>query len=326
MMPAPALALLLLAVCSASPVDEQQQQLDKRIVGGTQVATNKYPFAVHLLMTLGMEQYMCGGALIDAAYVVTAAHCTVNTNTNSVADATQMSVCYGSNSLSKQQCTTARQIYVHPDYNSETLTNDIAVIQISPLTLGKSVNTVNIYTGKLPEKTQLTTMGWGLTQSNNSNSIPDMLMSVDIEVGDSGVCATSTPNYRSADGPEVCAQNNLTPGKDSCEGDSGSPTILANNGTTAQLVAVTSSGYNMDNPGSAACGEKDGLGFYTHVYYYIDFITSATKLSASELTSDSGSSSGSEPQASTSSAASSPVGLPPLLLCAAWLAASVFSF
>ncbi|KAJ1738421.1 hypothetical protein LPJ68_005558, partial [Coemansia sp. RSA 1086] len=274
--------------------------LVERIIGGTSAQEHEYPFAVRLTISAGNEDLLCGGTLIQNDMVVTAAHCMVDTNYNNVYEPNQVAICYGSSSIAKQSCSTARNITVHPSYNPVTLTNDIALVQLSALTLTSSLNTIPIYSGKLPEGTKLTTMGWGKTQSNSS-SLPSTLMSVEIEVGSAGDCKQALPSYRSSDGPEVCSVNALTPGKDSCQGDSGSPSIINVDGKP-YLAALTSSGVDLANPGAADCATKDGLAFYTHAYYFMDFITKVTGASASALTSDSSKDSADEP----SSAAARP--------------------
>lgn len=47
--------------------------LDDRIVGGVAVTIEEYPYQVTLLHR---EIYICGGSIIGATWVVTAAHCT----------------------------------------------------------------------------------------------------------------------------------------------------------------------------------------------------------------------------------------------------------
>ncbi|KAJ1835334.1 hypothetical protein LPJ63_001222 [Coemansia sp. RSA 2711] len=274
-MKAVALALCLLASTHA---------LVERIIGGARVPDGTYPFAVRLTITTASDNLLCGGALVDRGLVVTAAHCMVDTTNNAVFAPSEVSVCYGASSITKQSCTTARNVTVHPDYDPLTLSNDIAAIQISPLTLSANVATVPVYAGKLPAGTNLTTMGWGKTESDSSSSLPASLMSVGIEIGDANTCQQAQPSYKSADGPEVCSVNALTPGKDSCQGDSGSPTVVDDNGVV-YLAALTSSGVDLADPGAVDCATKDGLAFYTHVYHFIDFVAAAANRSASDLTS-----------------------------------------
>ncbi|KAJ2705808.1 Hyaluronan-binding protein 2 [Coemansia spiralis] len=100
-------------------------------------------------------------------------------------------------------------------------------------------------------------------------------MATQVKVGSVAVCRQAQPQYRSADGPDVCTVNALTPGQDSCQGDSGSPTVITSGGSV-QLAALTSSGVDLSNPGAADCAMPNGLAFYTHVYYFIDFIVSTS--------------------------------------------------
>ncbi|KAJ2641483.1 hypothetical protein GGF44_002098, partial [Coemansia sp. RSA 1694] len=134
----------------------------------------------------------------------------------------------------------------------------------------------------LSEKQTLTTMGWGKI-SNTSPTLPLTLMSVDIKIGTAKDCRVANPSYRTPNGPEVCSANSLTPGKDSCQGDSGSPSVVTSNGVV-YLAALTSSGTDPKNPGSADCATSDGLAFYTHVNYFMSFITSTTGKSSASFT------------------------------------------
>ncbi|KAJ1719400.1 hypothetical protein LPJ53_005835 [Coemansia erecta] len=265
--------------------------LNKRIVGGTAVAEGQNQYAVHLTIKSATTEYLCGGTLLDNNLVVTAAHCMVDADTNAIYEPSQVTVCYGSVSVAKMACTGARNITVNSQYNPETYINDIALIQITALT--KNYATLPIYTGSLPEDTVLTTMGWGRT-SDTSLTLPDNLQSVDIEVGDAGTCKKADGSYSSANGPEICSVNALTPGKDSCSGDSGSPTVISVDGVV-YLAGLTSTGVDLQHPEEATCATADGIAFYTHVNYYIAFITGVTGQPASRYyAKGSGTSSGSE--------------------------------
>ncbi|KAJ2792629.1 hypothetical protein H4R20_006736 [Coemansia guatemalensis] len=129
-------------------------------------------------------------------------------------------------------------------------------------------------------------MGWGKTASD-SDTLPTTLMSVEVEVGSQSKCQEALPTYKSANGPEICSDNSLTPGKDSCQGDSGSPAVVTDSGE-AKLVGLTSSGVDLSNPGAVDCATKNGLAFYTHVAYYLDFIEQVSGQSKDTFTSGSG--------------------------------------
>ncbi|KAJ2608515.1 hypothetical protein H4S08_004425 [Coemansia sp. RSA 1365] len=129
-------------------------------------------------------------------------------------------------------------------------------------------------------------MGWGKT-SSNSDTLPNTLMSVEVEVGSKNKCQEALPSYKSANGPEICSDNSLTPGKDSCQGDSGSPAVVRDNGKV-KLIGLTSSGVDLSNPGAVDCATKNGLAFYTHVAYYLDFIEQVSGMSRESFTSGNG--------------------------------------
>ncbi|KAJ2702353.1 hypothetical protein FB645_004315 [Coemansia sp. IMI 203386] len=265
--------LLMTTATARNPLNHH---MNKRIVGGSTVSEGKYEFAVHLTIKTQTTEYLCGGSLLANNLVVTAAHCMVDADTNQVYEPSQVAICYGSVNVNKMSCTSARNITVNNLYNPETYVNDIALIQISQLK-DDSISTVPIYLGKLPEDTELVTMGWGKT-SDSSTVLPSTLMSTTIKVGDKKTCGKADSTYKSADGPEICSVNALTPGKDSCSGDSGSPTVITVNGTD-YLAGLTSTGVDLVHPELATCATKDGVAFYTHLAYYRDFIAKVTGLS-----------------------------------------------
>lgn len=69
---------VLPALASAAPTAQTQNSvvvdMSKRIVGGTPAADGAYPFLVSLSNN---GKHFCGGALLNANTVLTAAHCTV---------------------------------------------------------------------------------------------------------------------------------------------------------------------------------------------------------------------------------------------------------
>ncbi|KAJ1930845.1 hypothetical protein FBU59_006913 [Linderina macrospora] len=147
-------------------------------------------------------------------------------------------------------------------------------------------------------------------------------MAVDVKVGSPKTCSLASPMYTSANGPEICTVNALTPGKDSCQGDSGSPSVIEQNGKL-YYVALTSVGTDLANSGSSDCALSDGLAFYTHVNYFMSFITSVTGASASTYT-DASSSTDSLARSDTSAASTRIVSMQGCLLAAGLSVAMIF--
>lgn len=101
-----------------------------RIVGGEIAQSNTWTWAVSL--SLGGSS-LCGGAVLSSTWIITAAHCVKNL------PASQVRVYAGSIVRFDGQSRTAASITVHPNYNSVTNVNDIALIRLrTPLSTGNS--------------------------------------------------------------------------------------------------------------------------------------------------------------------------------------------
>ncbi|KAJ2611875.1 hypothetical protein H4S08_002949 [Coemansia sp. RSA 1365] len=243
---------------------------NERIIGGQNAAPDAFPSAVSLDILLPLGVGLCGGTLINSHAVVTAAHCVYDFETSRPINASDVHVGYGSNNRQQQTVVTAREIHVHPDFDPVTTDNDIALLIIEPVERNSSVQSATIFSGQLAEGTNLTAVGWGLTNSSGSlGSLPDLLQQTTISIGNQNECRKLAPNYESSNGPLVCTQNSLIPGSDTCQGDSGTGIYITSSGQN-YLVGLTS--YGSSPSGDPTCALSDGLAIYTHVYYYKDFI------------------------------------------------------
>ncbi len=94
-----------------------------RIVGGETASAATWSWAVSLNIA---NTYLCGGSIISSSWVITAAHCV-----NGV-KASTITVYAGSNlRWSGTQSRVASQVIVHPDYNTDTYVNDIALLKLA---------------------------------------------------------------------------------------------------------------------------------------------------------------------------------------------------
>ncbi|KAJ2286822.1 hypothetical protein IW141_005165, partial [Coemansia sp. RSA 355] len=178
---------------------------------------------------------------------------------------------FGSNNLTQQTHVKAQEIYLHPQFDPTNTSNDIALVIINPINeFNESVKPAVIYNGELPQGLELVAVGWGLTSaSGTSDDLPDQLQQTFIVVGERAECRKLIPDYESSNGPQICTQNSLKPGADTCQGDSGTGVFVTNNGTTF-LAGLTSFGASPE--GDPTCALNNGLAVYTHVFYYREFL------------------------------------------------------
>ncbi|KAJ2301202.1 hypothetical protein IWW55_003792, partial [Coemansia sp. RSA 2706] len=232
---------------------------NERIIGGQPAATNAFPAAVSLEILLPQGRGLCGGTLINDHAVVTAGHCLYNYNTQAPVSPSIVHVGYGSNNRLNQAQALARQIHVHPQFDPLETENDIALIIIDPIqNISDSVRPATIFSGPLPEGTELTAIGWGLTSATGTSSdLPDLLQQVAIVVGDADACRQLAPSYNSSNGPQICTQNSLHPGDDTCQGDSGTGVFATAANGEKYLAGLTSFGAAPN--GDPTCALDNGL-------------------------------------------------------------------
>ena len=113
-----------------------------RVIGGSDAAKGAWPWQI------GMYKggyFTCGGSLISPNWVLTASHCI---DAGGKADSPSgYSIVVGDlnrnvNDTTEQQYTVTK-IVMHPNYDSSTINNDIALMKLSsPVIMNDHVNTV----------------------------------------------------------------------------------------------------------------------------------------------------------------------------------------
>ncbi|KAJ2775169.1 hypothetical protein IWQ56_000224 [Coemansia nantahalensis] len=265
-----ALAQCLLATSVLAHPPVLSVPASERVIGGTAAPPDSFPSAVSLEVLTPDGVGLCGGVLVNNHTVVTAAHCVYNFDTNTDIPAANMHVGYGSNSKKNQTFVPVHTVHVHYRFDAEQMTNDLAILTIDPVAYSASVRPATIYSGLLENGTKLTAVGWGLTiPGGNWASLPDKLQETEIVIGTPEECRKLVPTYETSNGPQVCTQNSLRPGSDTCQGDSGTG-VYINVGGENYVVGVTSFGAAPN--GDPTCALNDGLAIYTHLYYYLPYI------------------------------------------------------
>ena len=205
------------------------------IVGGEEVdppcPNCKYPFMVSIQYNGGWGGHFCGGSLVREDWVVTAAHCVTGESPGGIKVKIGL---HNVNNTSGAETRYVDQIIIHPQYSSNSLNNDYALLH---LTQPSSFEPIQLITENEndDEPVMATTMGWGATYSGGWGS--DVLLEVDVPIDEScGNIGNQVTNNM------VCAGDN-NGGEDSCQGDSGGPLIMTNDDSEYELIGIVSWGY-----------------------------------------------------------------------------------
>ncbi|MFD8914835.1 S1 family peptidase [Streptomyces sp. NPDC059575] len=241
---AAAAATALIASPSASAAPQP-------IVGGTTTTASAYPYVMQITDASGSQ--FCGGTLVAAKKVVTAAHCMVGESTSSVR------VVGGRTYLNGTDGTVSRvnKIWINPDYTDATNGDDVAVLTLSTSMPYSPVSYVSSsQTSVYAAGTTARILGWGTTRENGSSSNQLRTATVPV-VSDSSCRSSYGSDYVQSD--MVCA--GLTSGGvDTCQGDSGGPLIIG-----GVLAGITSWGEG--------CAEAGYPGVYTRLTTFSNLVT-----------------------------------------------------
>ncbi|MFC9283591.1 S1 family peptidase [Streptomyces collinus] len=221
------------------------------IVGGTTTTTAAYPFVMQITDASGSQ--FCGGTLVAARKVVTAAHCMVGETTSSVR------VVGGRTNLNGTDGTVSKvgKIWVNPDYSDATEGDDVAVLTLSTSMPYKPAPYVSpSQTGLYASGTTARILGWGTTSENGSSSNQLRTATVPV-VSDSSCKSSYGSDFVQSD--MVCA-GYTSGGVDTCQGDSGGPLLIG-----GVLAGITSWGEG--------CAEAGYPGVYTRLTTFSALVT-----------------------------------------------------
>lgn len=187
------------------------------IIGGSPARIEDFYWQVLLIYN---KVPYCGGSIITARKIVTAAHCTFVVKILS-----RLSLRAGSSRPDAGGVlVSAEKIYENPNFNRPTLfNNDIALILLrEALVFGPAIGAISIGDGKPPTNAIVTVSGFGATKVNENRTSD--LHSVDVNVVEQTVCAKHYLNYpgkNKVTDNMLCAGLIDVGGKDACVGDSG---------------------------------------------------------------------------------------------------------
>ncbi|XP_072516399.1 duodenase-1-like [Salminus brasiliensis] len=206
------ISLLLLAVLLSTSC--QSASINVGIINGTEAKPHSRPYMVSIQFN---GQHICGGFLVSEWFVMTAAHCQVN----STEKWQRVTAVIGAHNLNADDFKSiAVKNYTHPNYTSEhNANNDIMLLKLNtsvanfknaariPIT-GK--NTANSY--------RCSVAGWGCLKTNGSRS--DVLMEAYVKIVSNESCEKQWTFYNKT--TMLCAGGR---NHGFCTGDSGGPLV-----------------------------------------------------------------------------------------------------
>lgn len=240
------------------------------IIGGIKVEAWRAPWQVALVSAAGNPTagVFCGGTLIDAQWVLTAAHCFYEAGTCLKIPPQAIFVAYGSTDLGKKVSLIAPVEWIHPKtYKCPGKADDIALIKLEePVSVSSFVllpSPADVAALTSPGSRLITT-GWGLTDPDSSTK-SRFLMEVEVPVVAYSQCQMAYGAILPKG--SICAGE---AGKDACFGDSGGPLYrrLQNPDKAVQLGVVSF---------GDGCGHAKTPGVYTSVTNYLDWIAESRK-------------------------------------------------
>ncbi|XP_037820128.1 trypsin-1 [Lucilia sericata] len=233
-----------------------------RIVGGTQVRQNKYPWTAQLVKGRYYPRLFCGGSLINDRYVLTAAHCVHNNRDQITIRLLQLDRSSSDPGITRK----VARVIIHPQYNPTTIVNDVALLRLeSPIQFNDKIRPVC-----LPNRNHnfdnkdAVVAGWGLIKEGGSTS--NYLQEVTVPIITNQQCRNTKYKNKIYD-VMLCAGLVKQGGKDACQGDSGGPLIV--NEGRFKLAGVVSFGYG--------CAQPNAPGVYARVSKFLDWIQRNTR-------------------------------------------------
>jgi secreted trypsin-like serine protease len=275
-------AFFLVAALFASAQDQPSgtpRDFTKRdkIVGGRFAILANWPGqAVLRLVSASGPKYMCGGTLVTSQTVLTAAHCVKGYYQNDGnwydVEGRPAEIVLDADDLRQVKANNIHQIadvVIHPQYQSASKGNDIALIQLKAPASGAQ-SRISLQRESDPSRAWVTPImvsgfgtdrdGGGLKQFRASDGssfyagVPQLLETT-VPLTDHAACQAVYGAAAVGDG-QICA-GFVEGGRDSCQGDSGGALVAFDRNGYPYQVGIVSWG--------SGCARESAYGIYTRV-------------------------------------------------------------
>merc|ERR1711971_426568 len=245
---------------------EQKSGLGRIIQG--QTAPEPIPWQAHMRQGSPWSfSYFCGGTILDAKTILTAAHCYYGKDLN----AGNFFIAAGAVHLQDASAQTAfvESITLHESYNPTTINNDLAILKLkTPLTFNDKVRPACLPDASFNPEGIAVASGWGLTgQFPDVRPFDLQYVTKPVIVRDQCTQPNTLWGSDQITAGMICAGDD-DGGESICMGDSGGPLIVSKSSTDDTAVVIGASSFVAE----VGCGAKDLPSVYAYVTNYLDWI------------------------------------------------------